>query len=458
MLKKGIMNQYIWTIAIFLLFTLGACSSEFEKVRKNSQKELNPITYTKQVNFIGQWYNEGDRELLVRNIARKYEFLHQDVKVNLKFPEEVFYDREDNESNAKFVADIITKEKPEWDIIRINDDFQSVYGLTNNPDWAKDNLVDFSQIEEFRENTKTELLGDSIKSKWGGIIPGPFLEGQYWALWFNKKVADKLNITVKSNGMTADDFINYVKAVYTYNTQNPNNRITPIHEAGDWRTIGAVFFNMFASTFNDVSGFLSEVESQEKLDNWYTVLKVAEELSEYNILDESYKNVSWGATTDALLTEDYLFYVNGSWMYNIWMDIDEDKTMNCFPAELPVFKPLNIYPAGYQIMWAVLKNAPNKETAIDFLLKMNSPEIGQEWVQTTKCPTGIKSGMADISFGVDQFEDFASHIQNRYGTQTYRYTEDGDFILGKNSRVKSFYLRDVLTGAMSAEEAMRLMR
>jgi hypothetical protein len=50
----------------------------------------------------------------------------------------------------------------------------------------------FSEIEEFRQGTLPELLTEKAKEEWNGIIPGPYIEGQFWALWCNLNVAKKL--------------------------------------------------------------------------------------------------------------------------------------------------------------------------------------------------------------------------------------------------------------------------
>jgi len=55
-----------------------------------------------------------------------------------------------------------------------------------DPFWAKKYLVDFKEIKEFRENTMPELLSDTFNKQWKGIIPGPFLEGFNWTIWYNQ--------------------------------------------------------------------------------------------------------------------------------------------------------------------------------------------------------------------------------------------------------------------------------
>ena len=143
-------------------------------VKEESTTNSNTITttatkYTTEVNFIGQWLNEGIREGLVRNVARSYEFEHQNIHINLKFPEEVYYDREDMLSNQKFVAGEIKKEVGYWDILRINGEFEMIAQQAKDPQWAKKYLVDFSNMPQYRKYTMPALLTDSVKKRWNGI-------------------------------------------------------------------------------------------------------------------------------------------------------------------------------------------------------------------------------------------------------------------------------------------------
>ncbi|MCF8357725.1 MAG: ABC transporter substrate-binding protein [Prolixibacteraceae bacterium] len=445
-------DTILFIVSLFLLFA-GGCSK-----KNTSQLHYKPVeapANTTTVNFIGHWLNEGIREDLVRNFAREYEFQNQHVRVNLKFPEEVFYNREDLQSNQKFVARMLAKDNPDWDIVRVNGEYKEIWQQTGDPNWPNKYLVDFSRFEEFREGTLPELLTDEAKEAWNGIIPGPFIEGQFWALWFNRNVAQKLGIEIKQYGMTCDDFLSYLKAVYRHNQNNPDDYITPIYESVDWPTTMVIGVQMYASLLNDPKELLRKKITTERLNAWGKTLETLEEMSAYEPYNPNWQNVNWGNTTASLLNEECLFYVNGSWMYNIWEGIDHSKVNNCRPAEFPVFNDLLIFPGGYQVMWAVLKNAPHKEEAINFLLAMNKPEMAERWVRYTKCPTGIKGNLTGVSFGNDQFEDFSYHIQDKYGLNTYRYFETSSWVLNLRHEETPIYFDEVFRGEMTANEAMQ---
>jgi hypothetical protein len=449
---KRIQWQFV-IIALSLLFNCSGPENE-----KMDLKILSEQTSKTTINFIGHWYGVGLREELVKNIAREYEFENQHINVNMKFPEEVYFKREDPLSNQKFVSKIIYEEKPEWDIIRINGQYNEVVEITGDPDWPRKHLVDFSQIEEFRNGTMPELLNEKTKALWNGIIPGPFIEGQYWTLWVNKKVAQKVGIEVKQYGMTIDDFLGYLKAVYTYNVSHPNDKITSFFNCKDWPTIITLGIQLFASNFDNPAEFLNAELTTKRLDAWEKTLQAVEQMAQYKPLNENWRNLKWNDSKVTMLEGNYLFLMNGSWMYNYWQSSDNNKVTDCMPTEVPVFKKTELYPAIYNVSFGVLKNAPHREEAIKFMLAMNKPSTSELWVRYTKSPSGIKGNLTGLSFGVDQFENFSSHVQNTYKEYSYKMLENSWLILGSAHSKSPNYFTEVIEGELTAQEAMRLIR
>jgi hypothetical protein len=443
-------------LASFLLILSFACSNSDSLI--DIGKPLLKVEQPKQLNVIGHWLGEGEREVLVRNFAREYEFQNQHVNVNLKFPEEVYYDQLDRKSNEKYTAKVVSEGITDWDILRINGEYSEVLGLLGDPNWAKNHLVDFSQIDEFRKGTNPELLTPEALEKWNGIIPGPWLEGQYWALWCNNNVAKKVGIEVKQYGMTFDDFLSYIKAVDKHNKANPNDYIAPIFESYVWETAECFAVNLYGSLLDNLDEFLSKKITDKRLYAWGKTLEALEQLAPYKPLKKDWRTTEWSDTKASLLNEECLFYINGSWMYNIWMGIDEKKTLDCMPVEFPSFKPLTFYPGAYQITWGVPKNAPNKDEAVKFLLAMNKPSMAEVWVRTTKCPTGIKGNLSNATFGADKFESFSAHVQSTYGLNTYRYFESSAWFLDEKNSETENYFKPILEGDITASEAMKRIR
>jgi hypothetical protein len=453
--KHSLNATKIICYALFcLLILFQNCKFKDDSNAKAKQiEQVNPV----KVRFLGHWINEGKREQLVRDVAKEFEFTHQEIKIELKFPEEIYYHREDPLSNQKFVASIIKEENPEWDIIRVNNEYQTIDDVTKDPNWT-DALVDFSEIEEFRKNTLPGLLTDSVKNLWHGIIPGPFVEGVNWALWCNNAVAKKLGITVKQFDMNFEDFMGYIKAVNDYNKSHTTDYIIPVFESIDWQTTLALGFQLYASALDNPSEFFADAITENKLIAWHTTLKAIEELSKHKPLSDKWRTMHWEADKNLILEDKCLFFSNGSWMYNIWLNAKPEKMRDIMPTEYPTFKPTYVYNGGYQIIWAVLKKSPHKEEAIKFLLAWNKASVADKWARYTKCPTGIKGSFADNSFGTDQFEAYTNHIAKKYGTRKYAYNSNSEHIYGVSKRNLPNYFVEVLTGELTADDAMKRIR
>jgi hypothetical protein len=283
---------------------------------------------------MGQWKNQGKREKLVREFVREYGFLHQNLDIKLQFPEEVYLKSNGSSANMEWVAQTIKSEKSEWDIVTINNESGTCKYTRDEPDWAKKYLVDFSQYPEFKKNTLPELLSDSVKNIWHGIIPGPFIEGYNYALWCNLNVARKVGIEVKQFDMTYDNLLSYVKAVYEYNLKNKNDQIAPFFEAGDWRTLDNIAHILFLSALSDDKEYLSDRVSERKLDAWHKTLQSIEELSKYKPLCAQWDTMSWNNNRYRILDDQFLFFANGSWMYNWWQAYDPQKAKIIILADI----------------------------------------------------------------------------------------------------------------------------
>ena len=176
-MKKRILNPLIIGLIVFLTLIFGSCQDNIQIGKINELKPLAKVIPS-QINFIGHWKGEGKKEDLLLEFINEFEFTNQDLKVNMKFPEDIYFDRRKYNIEIDFNAKIVLSDKPEWDIIRLNNEYFKVADSLKDPDWAKKYLVDFSQIPEFKKNTRPELLSDTVKAKYGGIIPGPFKIGR----------------------------------------------------------------------------------------------------------------------------------------------------------------------------------------------------------------------------------------------------------------------------------------
>lgn len=109
-------------------------------------------------------------------------------------------------------------------------------------------------------------------------------------------------------------------------------------------------------------------------------------------------------------------------------------------------------------MWGVLKNSPHRDEAVKFLLAMNKPSMAETWVRQTKCPTGIKGNLTDITFGKDHFENFSHHVQTAYKDNSYRYSEKNAWILNNKNEDKNLFFNEVIEGKLTADEAFKKLK
>ncbi|MFA9392113.1 MAG: extracellular solute-binding protein [Prolixibacteraceae bacterium] len=453
---KRKIDTHIFLLVLPLLLLMGCNRYQYIDIKSN---QLNIVKQTKTINMIGHWKGEGDREKFVTNTVLDYGFKNQEIKINLKFPEEVYFDNLNREkSEVNFLLNMITQDSIDWDIIKLNDLYQPISEALNDPNWPKKYLVDFSEYPEFREGSLPETLSDETKAEWNGIIPGPYIEGQYWALWYNKKVAEKLGIEIKQFGMTFNDFAGYLKACNDYNLQHSEDKIIPLYESYVWETTNIIPLMLFASLLDNKEEFVSKKITQKRLDAWGKTLEAMEQIAPYHPVDPSWKTTEWSSTQKMMLDGECLFYINGSWMYNIWKGIDEQKVLDCVPAEFPCFQPHKYYPAGYQLTWAVPKNARNKDEAVKLLLSMTKPATAEIWGRYTKCPTGIKGNLSNAALGTDQFEVYSNYIQQNFGKNHFKYSYNSTWVLNDKNAELNLRYREVMDGEMTAPEAMKMIK
>jgi ABC-type glycerol-3-phosphate transport system substrate-binding protein len=403
-----------------------------------------------QLNFIGHWYSEGIRKNFVEEIVREFEFVNQDINVNLKYPEELY--NNENSKEVKLILEQIQKPVADWDIMRVKEHYGNIANILNDPEWGKKYLVDFSTIPGFFESHKPVINTKIYRERNGGVVVGPYIEGFFYAIYVNLDVAKKVGISVKQYGMTFDDLLAYSKAVYDYNKANKTH-IATIFEDFRWISTETLFKNLYYSELSGYDEIIDTKLTQNKLkaiEKTYTAL---EELSKYEPIIKSRKNIVWGINNDYPLKDSCLFFINGSWMYNIWTKKNKTDILKMLPCELPVFKEYDSYLYGYSSNWIIPKNAPHKDAAIKLMMYWCRPEISEKWVNYTKCPTGVKGNISNAELGVDPFESFLYAIDTKYQNKKINPNEN-KYVYGENNLKINFQVIEVLEGKITAKQAI----
>jgi len=442
------------TAAIFLTSCSKGKIETFKKkvILENIEKKKTKL------NWIGHWLNEHDRELMVKEVAKEYIVKNPDIELNLKFPQNIRGYRSKRDV-AKMYTEMIQTGNYEWDIIWLDDQsYQYVADELQDPNWSLKYLVDFGQIPGFKDTQKDFIFNDPMwAAQTGGIIVGPMLEGYYHAIFYNKDIADKIGIKIKDMGMTYDDLLGYVKAVNDYNKKTGSD-IATFYESSDWTCQEILFQRLLKSEIGDFKKSLAHNGSSEKNAAFKKTLESFEKLGKYKPLHKKHKQNIWYQTRHIPLNDEVLFYVNGIWMYNHWMSIDEGKAAKMIPAELPVFKEVDFYQGGYIPTWAVWKNAPHKEDAIKLMEFWSRPQVAEKWSRYTMAPTGIKGHITTGREGEHPFSIWQRKITERYSGFIY-YIPSTIYIFGQGGQnallldeVKEEILK-LLDGETTAQKA-----
>jgi len=443
-------------ICSLLLLLTGCIPNESPVIEKRINIEDTKHQQEHEVNWIGHWLGEHDRETLVREVKSDFEMMNPDIKLNLHYPQQIMGYRSPEEA-GKFIADMIKTGNIEWDVVWLNPFiYQYAAEQLDDSNWGKKYLVNFEDVEGFRQTQKSFIIDDPVyRAQSGGISVGPYIEGYYMSIFYNKDVAEKMGIEIKQYGMTFEDLLGYVKAVEEYN-HNHNTDIAAFYESESWGTMNVLFQNLFKSELEDFIKVKEEAGSDEKNMALLKTFQAFEQLSEYDPLIDSYEDNIFSQTKHLILDDECLFFVNGIWMYSHWMGIDEEKTKKIVPAELPVFNEVDYYLGSFIPTWAVMKDAPNKEEAIKLLMFWSRPQVAEKWIRYAKAPTGIIGHVSTLDIADDQFGQFQAKITDKYSGKIH-YSANTGYIFGKENQLLQKDINEkliqLLTGEITAQQA-----
>lgn len=349
--------------------------------------------------------------------------------------------------------------KTDWDIVFLDIAVcEYISEKFGNTTWLRDNFVDFKKVPGFLNSQKEVITGDSFYAgRFGGIYPGPFIEGYVQNVWINLAVAEKIGISVKEQEMTFADFVGYAKALAEYNRQQGTTM--SFLSISSFNRLDMFFENWFKSLFDSYEAAVEEVYSEQKAVAFLRTLQAFEELSQYQpLLNSGWAELSMADFARRFLYDDNsLFLVAGSYMYNHFRGINpqqlEEKVR---PVEIPPLGQQNGLIGEFTPVFAVMKNSRNAAIAIDFLMSWASSANAEKWVRYTKNPTGIRGNLADsdIVRGV-VFEKFVIDLQNKYQDKPMRYLRTPTYVFGLDNPVPVSDLRQKLAMILAGELTAR---
>ncbi|OGG11656.1 hypothetical protein A2Z00_01580 [Candidatus Gottesmanbacteria bacterium RBG_13_45_10] len=462
----------IGVLVIIVLLLVGymkfSGSGGVEQRKRIDVGNTNP-GQVKTINMQGHWKGEDLRENFVTETVKEFETRNPNLKVNIKWNADFPGGRQ---GALRATIDELKSGKIDWDIIWLEPFYyQEIADGLKDQNWAKNYLVDFETVPGFKESQKPFILSDpQFRNHMNGVITGPYMEGFYQPFFYNKDLTDKMGIKVKDKNMTFEDLLGYFKAVYDYNQKNGTN-IPILYDSGDYTggigyapSTWNLFQSLFRSEFSNLADVQDTKPSTAKLAVVRKVLGSLEQLSKYKPLIPGWEGLDWFGTRYYVLEDKAVFTVCGaSWMYSHWHGIDARKTMKMVPVEMPMYQPVTHYMGGYNPMFAVVKNSPVRDEAVQLMMAFSTPNIAEKWVRYAKGPSGIKGNVSQAgstSQDTTQFDTFITYITDKYGGNVFD-SKTVDYVLGAKYKDLTLefdkHLGAVMDGKITASQAYNLI-
>lgn len=394
--------------------------------------------------WMGHWKNEGLREKLVLDVLNDFSFKNQEIPIQFAFADDTLPEKRQM-AEAEFLAAMIRSGKITWDVVWLDDSiYKSVAVLLNDPDWGRKHLVDFAEVPGFEETQKSFLTGNpDCYRKTGGVLVGPYIEGYFYALWYNTAVAEKLGINIREEEMTEENLIQYVQRVDEYN----RTAAIPVSAFVDFKFSGSfhrLAYNLYLSV---------QPDGTEKNDSAIRqVLETFEKLGQLHPVLTSQTNTCWPDAARLLTEDKALFMIDPTWRYNAIQKNYPKLLSKMRLAQLPGYQKQQYYVGGFMPVWAVMKNSPSRDAAIRLMQFWSRPEIAEKWVRYTKNPTGLAGNLYDPEYGQDIFAEYQRKLS---ATRTMK---PDIFTLDRNESPAYLlfdHLNALLQGKLTAAEAYR---
>jgi hypothetical protein len=449
---KASIYKVIVPICLVLLLAYIIKNADLDfKGENNSLKVLRSANVMNpKVNWLAGWQGQTEKKNLLMDFAREYEFTKQNVDINLQFSTDA-----NKTAHAREIVKMIQNNIYEWDIVWIDETvYYLVSRLLDDPNWGHKYLVDFQNIEGYVMSQRPEILKNPvILSKTDSLLAGPYIEGFYGAIWYNKKVADRINLEIKGREMNFNDLIQYAQRVNEYNQAN-NTALALFSESADLFSLSLLFQHVIWSGIESQKSMVPPALS-DTCPIFRQSLQWFEGLSGYNPLIESHNVSMWQDAKQAFLDGKALFMVGKTALYNELFATDSSKTMYILPAELPSPYPNKAYIGSFQPSFAIFNSAPNRDLAIQIFKQISTPRFAEKWSKQTKNPTGIAVNIKENILEDDPYRQFLVYIAQKY-QYNVRFAIDASYLAGtQNAHLYNLIddnLRLLLSGQLTAED------
>jgi ABC-type glycerol-3-phosphate transport system substrate-binding protein len=450
------MKRYTNLYSVLCLLLVISCTAKNDTGLTGYEKRINPVREADKIKltWLAPWYEEGKKEVLMREIAREFAFLNQDIDFSIVFPQEVLGEGHWHHETSRNLSEMVRMDEWPYDIM-ISDRSMigSIIDETGDPSWAINNLVDFSREEWFVKAHKDGILSSGFVESYLGLVPGPIIEGNIYILYVSEIIEEKLGLKVKRHDMEFSDFLAYAEAVNNYNL---NNHDKIAFFSLQQSNVFSMLFQHLSISAHGTENFSSLDESVDALTSVYSALEQLagfNAFEQYGLIDPATGNLY---AEGVLMPEKSLFHLQPSWMYLLW-DVS-------YPEEVEFMKPCEIpsmhgqkppfYPGGFQTLFSVPRRGKNVEAAKRLIKHMTTSEAGEKWIAYTRNPTGLETVISMTDFGQGEFDLFFRHIQQTYGIELKEVNLNLTFS-GRSQNSEIVYLgEEVFRGRISADEAI----
>jgi ABC-type glycerol-3-phosphate transport system substrate-binding protein len=401
---------------------------------------------------MGHWKNEGRREVLVREVLDEFSYTHPNLKVSFQFATDILAEKSQHAAGL-YIAEMIRSGNLEWDVIWLDPMiYHYVAEELGDWEWGRRHLVDFSGDLTMESAHKPALVeGPEAHRFTGGVFPGPYVEGFFWSVWYNKEVAERVGLDVRETGMSAEDLVGYVGKVHAYNQQAGE----PIAALVDYASSGAtarLFYSLYLSA---VHGEVDSADQSIVDAAQQRVLSVFEKMGGFGPPAPLLSTDSWIAAVQVLMEGRALFFCDASWCYTTLEKMDPVQLKNLRPAQIPEFADgYHHTVGGYISTWAVLKNASGRDAGIELMKFWSRPEIAEKWIRYTKSPTGLSGSLYNSQFGKDIYAEF----QRRLVAEVGHSVQDPLMFFDRTAHDRMKVERSVLDKAKSMINDMDALR
>ncbi len=389
----------ILLIAVCAVF-VSACSRDAVSTEK-PVASAKPAGETHPLRWMGHWKGEGRREEMVRQVLEAFSYTHPQIDVSFEFAADVLPEKSQMEMGL-YIADMIRAGRMEWDVVWMDPlVYRTVATELSDWDWGRKHLVDFSEIEAVAGRQKPHLMtGPDAHKYTDGMMPGPYIEGFYYTVWYNRELAEQMGITVREKGMTPEDLLGYAEQIQAYN-QRANKPVALLLDYEGAGSLRRLFISLLLSARSDIADPAGEDEAMAR------TLAVFEALAERFPEDCVLMREDLPEIAQSLIDGEALFFCDATWSYTTFDQCYPEGIKKLYLAQMPKFSDgVHEVIGGYISTWAVLKNAPGRDEGIELIKYWSRPEIAEQWVRDTKCPTGLAGSLYDPSFGNDVFAEY----------------------------------------------------